>query len=58
MAESFNEYFLSLANTINSNSLSNSNTCNSTDEVKTYNDYLSATQFTNIPTIRYSPVST
>jgi Notch-like protein len=57
IAESFNEYILSLANTINSNRLSNSNTCNSTDDVKTYDDYLSATQIRTFPTVTYSLVS-
>jgi alpha-ketoglutarate-dependent taurine dioxygenase len=56
-AEAFNEYFLSLANRVITNISSNLNNYNPTDNVKTFNDYLSATLYVTFPIIRYSPVS-
>jgi hypothetical protein len=58
IAESFNDYFLSLANTIISNRFSNPNIGNSIDNTTTFNEYLSTTQFPIFPTISCSPVST
>jgi hypothetical protein len=51
ITESFNEYFLYLANTIITSILSNTNNCNPTDNAKTYNDYLSTTLNETFPSI-------